>query len=170
MSSRLVTASLGLAVLIGVGQPRPSHAQELCDAPPYHAADFLAGSFRLVDDKNTLIAEEKVVSEMKGCVLHEYFKSAQGQPAESFSFYDPAEKSWFQYAVGLHLIFRLKGTADKGALRLEGSSTHLHAGDSRPMRATWIAQPDGTIAEQLIEKDLKTGAWVTIFSGELIRQ
>ncbi len=140
-----------------------------CAAAPFRQFDFVVGRYELFGDNGQKAADEHVASEMHGCVIHEYSSAVNGDLSESYTFYDPAERAWFQYAVGLHLIFRVKGGIKNGALVLEGTSTHIRTADAHPFRIVWTPQSDGNISEQLFEQDPSTHQWRTTFSGRLVR-
>src|SRR4051812_36614971 len=81
----------------------PAPAAGPCEGELYHQFDFFAGTFTVADQNNAIIADETVAPQFDHCILHESFVGRNGRAAESMSFYDPAQRKWFQYATGLGL-------------------------------------------------------------------
>lgn len=163
-----MAASAGLAPSSAVAAQAPPVAP-LCQDAPFHQFDFFLGSFAVMDASHARVADETVAAEFDGCVLHERFLATNGRAAESFSFYDPAQRQWFQYAVGLGLVFRLQGELRDGAMAFEGTITHVRRAEVRPMRARFAPLPGGNVREELYERNASTGIFDLIFAGTLER-
>lgn len=137
----------------------------LCSAEKFREFDFWAGSWEVADGSGTHAGHNEVTLEMKGCVLVERWKSAQGGNGISMNHYDPQAGKWHQHWVGLGLVLEMAGGMKDGSMELQGPLQYLTTGKTTLLRGIWTPLPDGRVRQHFLESTDDGKTWTEWFDG-----
>ncbi|MDX1454838.1 MAG: hypothetical protein R3217_05205 [Gammaproteobacteria bacterium] len=154
-----------LPVLSQAGQPPAP-----CSTPEYRQFDFWLGSWDVYNKAGKKVGENRITLEQGTCVLHEHWRSAQGNTGESFNMYDAKRGVWHQtWVAATGNLLLLDGELRDGAMVLSGSQP-LPQGGTMLNRITWTPMADGSVEQRWDQSTDDGQTWKTGFLGIYRRQ
>ena len=165
-------ATFPIVAFDGLYDPQPgvvppaTPGTTFCSAAGYHAADFLAGDWRVEAANGLELGRSRITSELSGCLLLEQLTTPKGYRARSFVSFARAAATWSRTYVdseGEHTL--LQGAVSDDRLVLTGSVS-AENGDRVIARLTWTKTASGSL-EQVWEVSRDGGATWT-FDQKLV--
>lgn len=151
---------LPASAMAAAASPRP------CTSVQSHQFDFWLGSWELFDARGKAQGRDDVTREYGGCVIQEHWRSAgEGQRGSSFTYYDPASKSWHQSWVDSTGGFlQIDGVASGKGLVLRGTMPDVKYGHVTHV-ITWT--PSGSDRVRYFWRQSYDGgrSWKTVLDG-----
>jgi len=150
------------------GDTRPSPCEQ---DERFRDFDFWVGEWDVRDSEGTLVGENSITREERGCVLLENWQGASGSSGMSINYLDKITDEWVQiwHAAGGYQIDIRGGLADNGML-LRGTIHYIGTGQTAPFRGLWTPLPDGRV-RQFFEQSNDDGAtWEPWFEGFYTRK
>ena len=133
---------------------------------PYRDFDFWIGEWEVFDpESDRKLGDNRVTRRENGCLIVEEWTGGGGGTGMSMNFYDPLIGAWrqvWQSAPGF--IDYTGGLDEAGRMVLEGTLHSNARGTSVPFRGRWTPNGDGTVLQELWQRD-ENGAWQVWFRG-----
>ncbi|KAA9134213.1 hypothetical protein F3N42_01325 [Marinihelvus fidelis] len=152
-----------MALPVAQAQQTPNTPHPCQANPAYRAFDFWVGEWDVIAGEQQ-VGTNVISREEGGCLLLEQWTSAQGGTGQSYNFYDPESGLWRQVWVSQAFIIDYSGGLDdNGVMVLEGDAVYHASGERHPFRGRWTPQADGTVLQELLQKNAETGEWAPVF-------
>lgn len=147
-----------LAALAQAAAPAP------CSTAQHHALDFWIGDWDVTNRAETkFFGTNRVTSEERGCLIHEYWTSKAGETGQSMNFVDDTTRKWVHVWVGEGTTYRFEGNPVPGGnLVLHGDNRIPGTADIVKWEATWSKEPDRRV-RKLWRMSKDGGATWTVF-------
>jgi hypothetical protein len=128
--------------------------------------DFWVGEWEVHDTNGTLVGENSIRREERGCVLTENWSGAKGSTGMSINYLDKVTDEWVQswHAAGGYQIIIRGGLTDEGML-LSGTIHYIANGRTAPFRGLWTPMPDGRVRQYFEQSNDDGATWEPWFEG-----
>lgn len=161
---RIVCVGFALGVAGAATAQGPS-AAPTCEAAAYRQFDFWLGDWTVRDPEGAFLGRNAITRTEDGCLIIERWTSAQGDPGQSYNYFDPAADRWRQVWVSQSIIVDIAGgLTEAGAMRLEGEITY-RAGDVFPFTGEWTPLEAGAVRQRFEQYNAETETWDAWFTG-----
>ena len=128
--------------------------------------DFWVGEWDVRDGDGTVVGENSITPQEKGCVLVEQWRGAQGSSGMSINYLDRTTDEWVQiwHASGGYQIDIRGGLTDDGML-LRGTIHYVDTERTAPFRGLWTPLPDGRVRQFFEQSNDDGSTWEPWFEG-----
>ena len=132
----------------------------------YQAFDFWLGEWQVKDLQGKVQGTNRIVKSDDGCLLHEYWTSAQGNTGYSVNYFNPVTDQWAQRWVSVGSVIEYTGTATKeGEMKLKGMIYYQQNDNKAQFRGTWTLLDDGRVRQLFEQYNDQTEQWGIWFDG-----
>ncbi len=168
-----VLSGVTIAVLL-LGGTRASVAQgaPACAGPEFRQFDFWVGEWEVTSGNGQVAGVNRITPILRGCVLHEEWRGANGGSGQSFNIYDAPAQRWRQTWVADNgVVLLLEGALVDGKMVLTGRRpAPQKPGVTLTDRITWTPLELGDV-RQLWEISEDGGtSWRTVFDGRYAKR
>lgn len=143
--------------------PRPTHSAA-CDAPEFHAFDFMLGDWDVydADAPATVTARNQETVMIGGCAIREVHQQPDGLLGEAITIYDRSRGVWHQtWVTNRGDLLLLEGGMVNGRMVLT-APTREADGTTSLIRGTWWVE--GQTVRQLAERSKDGGmTWTRLW-------
>jgi len=153
--------------------PPPAGARAAaCSGAEFRQFDFWVGEWEVTSGHGQVAGVNRITPILRGCVLHEEWRGANGGSGQSFNMYDAATGKWRQTWVADNgVLLLLEGTLVAGSMVLTGRRpAPQKPGVTLLDRITWTPLELGDV-RQLWEVSEDGGtSWRTVFDGRYAKR
>jgi len=168
----LVGATTQGAAQAAANAPPPAARAAACTSPEFRQFDFWVGEWEVTKRDGQIAGVNHITPILRGCVLHEDWRGAQGGTGQSFNIYDAATGKWRQTWVaddGVVLLLE-GGLVDEEMVLTGRRPSRQRPGTTILDRVTWTPLAGGDV-RQLWEISEDDGAtWRTVFDGRYAKR
>ena len=141
-----------------------------CTAPAYRAFDFWLGEWAVTANGKT-VGSNTIRSILRGCALHESWRSASGGLGESLTMYDAVSHRWHQLWTDTDGdMLSLSGSGTSSGMELEGVRTDAATAKRTRERIRWTPHADGSVTQRWDFAPEGTSDWAPRFEGRYARK